>query len=72
MARVVIRCHATGEIIATGFEADAKSWDERQLGDNRAPCSACKQSHAWTKSDAWLEENAAPRTGLAGRGKLAR
>ncbi len=55
MARIVIRCQVTGESIPTGFEADAKSWDARQLGDNRAPCPFCKQTHAWTKSDAWLE-----------------
>jgi hypothetical protein len=57
MARVVIKCHVTGETVPTGFDADANSWNSRQLGDNRAPCPACKQTHAWTKSDAWLEQN---------------
>ena len=59
MARVVIKCRVTGEIVPTGFEMSAESWAERQLGFNRAICAACKQTHAWEKADAWLEISSA-------------
>jgi hypothetical protein len=55
MARVVIKCRISGEIVPTGLEMSAESWAERQLGFNRAICAACKQTHAWEKADAWLE-----------------
>lgn len=55
MARIVIKCRITGEIVPTGLEMSAESWAERQLGFNRAICAACKQTHAWEKADAWLE-----------------
>ena len=55
MARVLIKCPVLGRSIPTGLEVDAESWETRQLGDNRAFCPACKQTHTWTKSDAWLE-----------------
>ena len=58
MARVVIKCRITGEIVPTGLEMSAESWAERQLGFNRAICTACKQTHAWEKADAWLEISA--------------
>jgi hypothetical protein len=55
MARVVIKCRITGQIVPTGLEMNAESWADRRLGFNRALCAACKQTHAWEKSDAWLE-----------------
>ena len=55
MARVVIKCRITGEVVPTGLDMSAESWAERQLGFNRAICAACKQTHAWEKADAWLE-----------------
>ncbi len=55
MARIVIRCRTTGHVVPTGLEADPQSWAERQLGDNRALCPACKVTHAWSKADAWLD-----------------
>jgi hypothetical protein len=35
--------------------ADPKTWPARPIGLNRALCPACKQSHAWSKKDAFLE-----------------
>ena len=54
-ARVMIRCPVTGGPIATGLVADAKTWNTRPIGLNRVACPACKQSHAWSKKDAFLE-----------------
>ena len=53
--RVMIRCSITGEAIATGLMADPASWDARPIEVNRALCPACKQSHALSKKDAFLE-----------------
>ena len=55
--RVMIRCSITGEAIATGLIADPTSWDARPIELNRALCPACKQSHAWSKKDAFLESS---------------
>ena len=52
---VMIRCPVTGRAIATGLTADPKSWKDRPIGLNRVSCPDCKQIHAWSKSDAYLE-----------------
>jgi hypothetical protein len=52
---VMIRCPITGDPIETGLVADPKTWDSRPIGLNRVSCPACKQSHAWSKKDAFLE-----------------
>lgn len=54
-ARVMIRCPVKGSLIATGLVADLKTWNDRPIGLNRVACPACKQSHAWSKQDAFLE-----------------
>ena len=53
--RVMIRCPVTGNAVATGLMAHPKTWDARPIGLNKALCPACKQSHAWSKKDAFLE-----------------
>jgi 4-hydroxy-3-methylbut-2-en-1-yl diphosphate synthase IspG/GcpE len=53
--RVMIRCSITGDTIETGLMADPQSWNARSIGLNRVACPACKQSHAWSKKDAFLE-----------------
>ena len=58
MRRVKIRCWVTGEAVETGLMADPKTWEARPIGLNRALCRACKQSHAWSKKDAFLEGSA--------------
>lgn len=60
MARIVFKCRVTGEVVPTGVELSAKSWSERQFGYNRAFCVACKLTHAWSKSEAWLEAEISP------------
>jgi hypothetical protein len=55
LARVMIRCSVTNRPVATGMHVDATTWDARPLGYNRGACPGCKQTHAWGKSDAWLE-----------------
>jgi len=55
LARVMIRCSVTNRPVPTGMYVDATTWDARPLGYNRVACPACKQTHAWGKSDAWLE-----------------
>jgi hypothetical protein len=55
LVRVMIRCSVTGDAVPTGLMADPKTWEARPIDLNRVLCSACKQSHAWRKSDAFLE-----------------
>jgi hypothetical protein len=60
LARVMIRCSVTNRPVATGMHVDAATWEARPLGYNRVACPGCKQTHAWGKSDAWLEVREAP------------
>jgi hypothetical protein len=60
LARVMIRCSVTNRPVATGMHTDAATWDARPMGYNRVACPGCKQTHAWGKSDAWLEIPKAP------------
>jgi hypothetical protein len=60
LARVMIRCSVTNRPVATGMHVDATTWEARPLGYNRVACPGCKQTHAWGKSDAWLEGPTAP------------
>ena len=53
--RVMIRCPINGNPVATGLVADPKTWNARPIGLNRVACPVCKQSHAWSKKDAFLE-----------------
>jgi len=55
MLQVMIRCSLTGRAIHTGLTADPKTWKDRHIGLNRVSCPECKQIHAWSKSDAYLE-----------------
>lgn len=53
--RVMIRCPVTGNPIATGLVAGPNTWNARPIGLNKVACPACKQSHAWSKKEAFLE-----------------
>jgi hypothetical protein len=53
--RVMIRCKLTGRAIPTGLTADPATWGARPIGLNRVACTDCKQFHAWSKHEAWLE-----------------
>jgi hypothetical protein len=55
MHQVMIRCPVTGRAIVTGLVADPRTWKDRPIGLNRVSCPDCKQMHAWSKSDAYLE-----------------
>jgi hypothetical protein len=54
--QVMIRCPVTGGAIRTGLTADPKSWKDRPVGLNKVSCPECKQIHAWSKTDAYLED----------------
>jgi hypothetical protein len=56
LLQVMIRCPVTGRAIPTGLMADPASWNTRPIGLNRVSCPECKQTHAWSKSDAYLED----------------
>jgi hypothetical protein len=58
MVRVMIRCPVTGATIETGLMANPKTWNARPIGLNRVSCPVCKQSHAWSKEDAFLNPSA--------------
>ena len=53
--RVMIRCPVSGDPTPTGMVADPNTWDARPIGLNRVSCPVCKQTHAWSKKDAFLE-----------------
>jgi len=53
--RVMTRCPITDDAIETGLMADPHSWDAHPIGLNRVSCPLCKQTHAWSKKDAFLE-----------------
>jgi hypothetical protein len=55
MLPVMIRCPVTGGSISTGLTADARTWNDRPIGLNRVFCPDCKQIHAWSKRDTYLE-----------------
>jgi hypothetical protein len=55
LVRVMIRCSVVGRAIPTGLAADPVTWFARPIGLNRMFCPECKQIHAWSKSDAFLE-----------------
>ncbi len=53
--QVMIRCPLTGRAIATGLTADPRTWKNCPIGMNRVSCPECKQIHAWSKNDAYLD-----------------
>ena len=64
---VVIRCPETDEEVATGFVTDLHHLDD--LPDRESVllgCSACRATHRWSKTDAYLsirlslDRNSAP------------
>jgi len=59
-SRVMIRCPVTGRTVPTGLTADPRTWKDRPIGLNRMPCPECKQTHAWSKNDAYLEHSGGP------------
>ena len=56
LVRVIIRCHATDRAIPTGLETVPSAWKDRPVGINKLTCPECRQVHAWTKRDAYLEQ----------------
>jgi hypothetical protein len=63
-SRVMIRCPVTGHAIPTAIMADPATWSSRPIGLNRMSCPNCKQVHAWSKSDAYLERSGGMSRGL--------
>lgn len=60
MARVMIRCRVSDQLVPTGLQSHPEEWDARWLGTNRVVCASCKETHAWDKADAVLETHPAP------------
>jgi endogenous inhibitor of DNA gyrase (YacG/DUF329 family) len=54
--RVMIKCPVTGKDVPTGMNSDEKSWEAVSYTGNTFFCPACRQTHAWNKEDAHLEE----------------
>ena len=58
MARIMIKCPSTGKAILTGMAADESSFASSGYATNEVFCPECKQSHIWSKKDAFLEGQA--------------
>ena len=52
--RVLIRCPDTGEAVETVFRLRPSAF-EGLKGQYSFRCPRCRNVHAWTKEDAWLE-----------------
>lgn len=56
MARVLIKCPTTGEMVPTGTEMDRESFESAKMEQNSVQCTACGEMHSWDKEDAVLED----------------
>ena len=54
---LMVRCPNTGQEIATGFEADARSFRQLPSVLAHSRCPACGLEHPWWKREAWLEDD---------------
>lgn len=55
MARIMIKCPITGELVPTSMSADAESFQTSTFENNVVQCSACGGMHTWHGQDAVLE-----------------
>ena len=59
MARIKIKCLSTGKSVDTGMSMDESLFDTASISGNSFHCPECKQTHTWTKSEAFLEKEQA-------------
>jgi hypothetical protein len=52
MGQVVIECPKTGQWIPTGIDMPRESFEASSFDNNTIQCSACGESHTWSKADA--------------------
>lgn len=62
MGILMIKCPATGRDIATGIEADRRSFACMPVFFSRTHCPFCQTHHEWFARQAWVRE----RNPLAG------
>jgi len=55
VATVMIKCPKTGKEISTGIAMDTESFKSATLTNNSVTCPHCKQTHVWSKKDAYLK-----------------
>jgi hypothetical protein len=58
MGVVMIRCPASGRDVSTGIEVDAATFDALPNVSSRMHCPACGAQHDWSKTEAWLADDA--------------
>jgi hypothetical protein len=54
MGMVMIRCPVSGHELATGIEADRRSFAATPVFFSRTYCPACRADHQWFARDAWV------------------
>ena len=59
MGLVMVRCPATGRVIATGMEMEGSRFRRMPVFFGRSYCPACRVEHEWFAGHAWVEESAA-------------
>jgi hypothetical protein len=57
MATIAIKCASTGKVIPTGMANDQPNWEKLAANwkGQAFTCPACNTTHAWLKSDAFLD-----------------
>ncbi len=56
MGILMIKCPATGRDIATGIEADRRSFACTAVFFSRTYCPFCRINHEWFAKQAWVRE----------------
>jgi hypothetical protein len=55
LTTVLLTCPTTERPVSTDLVARATAWAALTLAARTLWCSACHQSHRWTKADVWLQ-----------------
>jgi endogenous inhibitor of DNA gyrase (YacG/DUF329 family) len=55
--RIIIKCPNTGKLVYTGFAMDPAIFEASPVEENPIECPVCKQTHRWSKKDAFLERD---------------
>jgi hypothetical protein len=56
MVHVMIKCPDSGEAIPTGYAMNGAIFEEATLTNQTVQCPICRQLHAWSKGDSWLQK----------------
>ena len=62
MGILMIKCPATGRDIATGIDADRRSFARTAVLFSRAYCPFCRSNHEWFAKQAWVRERSPAAT----------